>query len=527
MPDKTVHSSLPEYVVEENKPFSKSLIWELQRQYYINHGAKAWSQMRIPFGITTNPFIAMAYSRMIYGFLRDWLPQIDISEPVYIIEIGAGSGRLGFNILNQLDEFYSTSAVKHVPYQYILTDLAEKNIDFWKTQPQLAPYVEAGKLDFARFDLANDTELLLEHADKKLVGGTLKNPVIVIANYIWDTLPVDLFYVENGQLFEVQTSLVTEQPEPSLTDPELITRIEVLYDRFPTTTDFYHDSEMQPLLELYRQQIPDSMLLFPHIALQCIRRLQQLSNHRLMLLTADKGNHRIEELLNTDELPIALHDTGFSIAFNYHAIMKYFEQKNGTVLTTRHRHRSINILACLLGQSEFTETRHVYRDYIECISSDDLYNVLLEFPSQKNMTLENILSFIRLKQYDSHAFVAIYNQMLPMIADQYNEINARNLQIMLHEVWRNYYHMNEPYNLPLAIATILQKIHDFENALGFYTYAIQLYGTNLNTGMNMAICHMRLGNRQAALDLISQLRTEHPENDDVKEIKAQVEAMPK
>src|SRR4051794_11466285 len=100
MPDETVHSSESEYVLEENKPFSQSLIWQLLRQYYINQGEKAFSQMRIPFGITTNPFLAMAYSRMIYGFMRDWLPQIDVSEPVYIIEIGAGSGRLGFNILN-------------------------------------------------------------------------------------------------------------------------------------------------------------------------------------------------------------------------------------------------------------------------------------------------------------------------------------------------------------------------------------------------------------------------------------------
>jgi hypothetical protein len=526
MSDKTDQSSAPEYIVEENKPFSQSLIWQLQRQYYINQGEKAWSQMRIPFGITTNPFIAMAYSRMIYGFLRDWLPQIDVSEPVYIIEIGAGPGRLGFNILNQLDEFYSTSAVKHIPYQYILTDLAEKNIEFWKAQPQLAQYVEAGKLDFARFDAVNDTELLLEHSGQKLVGGTLKNPVIVIANYVWDTLPVDLFYVENGQLFEVQTSLVSEQPEPNLTDPELITRIEVLYDRFPASTDFYHDPEMQALLEMYRQQIPDSMLIFPHIALQCIRGLQKLSNQRLMLLTADKGNHRIEELMNTDAVPIAMHDTGFSIDVNYHAIMKYFEQKNGTVLATHHRHRSINILACLLGQCDFAETRQMYRDYIERISSDDLYNVLLEFPSQQDMTLETLLSFIRLKQYDSHAFVAVYNQMLPMIEDQYTTINGRNLQIMLQEVWRNYYHMNERYNLPLAIATILQKIREFGNALGFYTYAIQLYGSNPNIRMNMAICHMRLGNRQKALDLITQLQLELPENDDVKQIKAQVEAMP-
>lgn len=525
MPESPIPSDTSEYVVEESKPFSQSLIWQLQRQYYINQGAEAWSQMRIPFGITTNPFIAMAYSRVIYGFLRDWLPQIDVSEPVYIIEIGAGSGRLAFNILNQLDIFYGTSAVKDVPYQYILTDLAEKNVEFWKTQPQLTPFVEAGKLDFARFDLVNDTELSLEHAAKKLVGGALKNPVIVIANYIWDSLPADLFYVEDGQLFEVQTALVSERAEPDLSDPELITRINMVYDRSPITSDFYHDSEMQTLLETYRQQLPDSMLLFPHIALQCIRGLQQLSNQRLMLLTADKGHHRIEELLSVDEVPIAIHDNGFSTLFNFHAIVKYFEQKGGTVLATEHQHRSINILACLLGQAEFPETRHAYHDYIARISPDDLYNVLLEFPSQKDMTLQNLLGYIRLKQYDTHAFVAVYRLLLSMLPEQYNETNARNLQIMLHKVWGNYYHMDEPYNLPMAIATILQKIHDFKNALGFYTYAIQLYGSNLTIQMNMAICQMQLRNRQAALALVTQLEAEQPENDDVKHLKSQIEAM--
>ncbi|MBI1281282.1 MAG: hypothetical protein GC179_24355 [Anaerolineaceae bacterium] len=526
MSHKTGEAPRPEYVLEENKSFSQSLIWKLQRQYYIDQGVDAWSKLYIPFGITTNPVIAMAYSRVIYGYIRDWLAQIDISEPVYIVEIGAGSGRLGYNILNQLEEFYSSSAVKHVPYQYVLTDLAKKNVEFWKTHPQLEPYVEAGKVDFARFDLANDTELTLEHSGKKLVSGTLKNPVIVIANYTWDTLPADLFYVEDGQLFEVQTSLVTEQPETNLSDPELIKRIDVVYDRFPTTTDFYHDPQMRALLEMYRQQLQDSMLIFPYNALQCIHRLQQLSNNRMMLLTADKGDHRIEDLVSSDIPQMALHDNGFSIQFNYHAITKFFEHQHGTVLTTTHSFNSINILVCLLGDSEFAETRHSYHDYIERINPADFYTVLMEFPNQSAMTLENLLAYVRLKSYDSHAFIVVYNKLLTLIAEQYTVANAYNLQLVLRGVWDNYYHLGEQYNLPVKIATILQKVKDYKSALGFYMYAIQLYGTSTHIRMSMVICHMGLGNRQMALDLISPLAIELPENEDVKIIKEQIEAMP-
>ncbi len=526
MSDDSIHAPLPEYILEENKPFSQSLIWKLQRQFYVEHGANAWSQMRVPFGITTNPLIAMNYSRVIYGFLRDMLSQIDLSEPVYIIEVGAGSGRLGFNILNQLDDFYSTSAVKQVPYQYILTDLAEKNIEFWKSHPQLAEYVDAGKLDFARFDLINDTEITLELSGKKLVSGTLKNPIIVIANYIWDTLPVDLFYVEDGQLFEVQAALLSDQPETNLEDPELITRIEIVYDRFPTTTDFYRDPEMQQLLEMYRQEIDDSMLVFPRMALECIRGLLRLSNNKTMLLTADKGEHRISEMINADIPPIPLHDNGFSTQFNFHAIMKFFEFRGSTVLTTTQSYNAINILACLLGDSDFAETRHAYRDYIERISPDDMYMGMIEFPSQKEMKLSTILTYLRLKQYDSHAFIAVYNLLLPLLSEKSTRADAINLQLMLHGVWRNYYHLNERYNLPLYIATILQTTHDFSNALGFYNYAVQLYGTNTNIRVNIAKCHFNLGNREKVLDIITQLLTDEPNNDQVKQLKAQFDTMP-
>ena len=48
-----------------------------------------------------------AYAKVIFGFLRDCtLPNakvpLDTSEPLYIIELGAGSGKFSFYILNVL-----------------------------------------------------------------------------------------------------------------------------------------------------------------------------------------------------------------------------------------------------------------------------------------------------------------------------------------------------------------------------------------------------------------------------------------
>ena len=76
-----------DYLVEEPRLFSESLIWDLQRQFYAHHGIGAWAEGKVPFGISTSSHIAAAYARVVFGFLRDCLSTLDTSEPVYILSL--------------------------------------------------------------------------------------------------------------------------------------------------------------------------------------------------------------------------------------------------------------------------------------------------------------------------------------------------------------------------------------------------------------------------------------------------------
>ena len=82
--------------------FSESPIWELQRTYYEEQGLKAWQSGEVPLYITNNPMIARAYADIIFGFLQDRSRLGHTSEPVTILELGAGSGRLAFHVLKEL-----------------------------------------------------------------------------------------------------------------------------------------------------------------------------------------------------------------------------------------------------------------------------------------------------------------------------------------------------------------------------------------------------------------------------------------
>ncbi len=79
--------------------FSEAPIWELQRTYYEEQGIGAWQSEEVPQYITSNPSIAVAYAEIVFGFLQDRARLGYTLEPVTILELGAGSGRLAYHIV--------------------------------------------------------------------------------------------------------------------------------------------------------------------------------------------------------------------------------------------------------------------------------------------------------------------------------------------------------------------------------------------------------------------------------------------
>lgn len=104
------------------------MVWKLQRAFYDVHSLKvrvgpigvhcaesmgsrtigqAWSNAVVPNFVTSNAFIARAYANVIAGLLRDLFDPCgsrrgDSAQPVYIVEVGAGHGRLAFLIVAAL-----------------------------------------------------------------------------------------------------------------------------------------------------------------------------------------------------------------------------------------------------------------------------------------------------------------------------------------------------------------------------------------------------------------------------------------
>ncbi|MBV9281594.1 MAG: hypothetical protein JOZ41_16055, partial [Chloroflexi bacterium] len=322
------------FILERDRRLSDSFLWSLQRRSYELQGVGAWKKEdAVPHFVTTNAFIATAYARVVLAWLRDWyaighssggeIAGLDLSRPVYVVELGSGPGRFAFLFLKNFARLHARSTVRRVPFRYVMTDLAERNLAFWREHPSLRPFVEAGVLDFAHFDAEQPHELTLELSGDVLAPGTVANPLVVLANYVFDTIRQDIFSVKGGELYEARVSVGSSQPEPDLDDPEILSRLKLSFEDFQTTPAYYGDADLDCILHEYQQRLPDVSFLFPSVALRCIRYLSDLSSGRMLLLTSDKGYEREEELIDQNGPGFGAHGGTFSLVVNYHAVGRY------------------------------------------------------------------------------------------------------------------------------------------------------------------------------------------------------------
>jgi tetratricopeptide (TPR) repeat protein len=522
-------------VLEDKQRFSQSILWQLQRNFFEQQGIQAWQQGTVPHYITSNPHIANAYAQVVLGFLRDChivskdkssdIPVLDPSQPIYILELGSGSGRFAYHFLKKFHASYAQSSINQGLVKYILTDFTEQNLTYWKTHPSLQPFLEKGLLDFACFDAEKNQSITLSQSGETLTVDSNKNPLIVIANYVLDSIPQDLFLIEKGQLHESLVTLTSPQAEPNLNDPELLNRLQVSYTHQPVIHEYYEDAALNHVLHHYQQTLTDTYLLFPSVAMQCINHLRQICGDRLLFLSGDKGYSREEELLFRDEPGITLHGS-FSLMVNYHAIGQYVQHQGGKFLSTPHRHNSLNICAALFGThpQNHPETHLAFTQAMVQNSPDDFYTLKKALEKHyETLSIEQILSYLRLSGWDA----AIFLDCFPAIINHLEDISSsmqEELFWAVQHIWDIYYPIGEQRDLAFYLGMLLYSIEYFPEALEYLQHSRQLYGDDPNTMYNMGMCYYRLRQLDRAIECMTQTLEQNPEFEPAKAMRIKLKA---
>lgn len=506
--------------------FSEAPIWNLQRAYYEEEGLKAWKNDQVPQYITSNPMIAHSYAEMIFGFLQDQASKGYLSEPVVIVELGAGAGRLAYHVLHELCQLRDYAGMPLPPFRYIMTDLAMNNVLAWKEHPALQSFIAEGLLDFAHFDAVSDTELKFIVSDTTVSKGDLKQPLIIIANYFFDSIPQELLYVGDGQIYEVD--VIAEYPKgmDSLKPSEALNQISLHYvnrrePKYEQETYPYRD-----VIVIYQEQLEDSHILFPVIGLNCLERLNQLSQEGFLLITADKGDHLLDnwKFLETPEL--ILHGS-FSLTANYHAIGQVFERNGATVLFPPNHYRNINV-GCILNMVkplDYFNTRLAYRRFIERFGPDEFFSMKEWIDrNSDSMGLPQILSFWRLGGYDAEFFIQNTKQISRLLPDA-NDEEIQDILIGIQIMWSSYYVMEQRYDLALDAGLLLFEMEMYEDSKRYLEIMINSDQDDIvpTVFYCLAICCFELNLEEDALNFTRKLIELEPDHEEALELLSRFE----
>jgi tetratricopeptide (TPR) repeat protein len=508
--------------LERKRRLSESVLWKLQRNYFDCQGVEAWSTAAVPHHITCSPFIAQAYARIVLAFLRDYpsvktgkedpgLLPFDPGRPLYIVELGSGSGRFAYLFLKQFLAHHSV--LRDIPIKFVMTDFAERTIESWRAHSWFQPFVENGVLDFARFDVERDRKLKLVYSGETISAKTLKHPIVVIANYLFDSIPQDAFFVSGGELFETLVTATTPQKETDPNDPEILSRVELSYDYNRVNGHYYDNAKWNRILADYKKRLPDTGFLFPNAALRCLENLRRLSRGRMLLLSGDRGYSSDEALLEGQGAPTMAVHGSFSMMVDYQIIGEYCRQLGGEALHPAHSAKSLNISAFIFGHtaSNFSETRQAYTEAIEKFGPDDFFT-LKEGMSEiyEALSVDQILAFLRLSCWDYRRFC----DCLPALKKHLPDMTALQKQ-QLHEaivkVWDSYLPIGEEGDLAFDLGTILLEMEFNAEALEFLQRSVDLYSIAPGTAYNIAVCYYGLGQTDQALDYVNMALGLDPE----------------
>ncbi len=520
-----------------------SPIWNLQADFYASQGIKAWSAGTVPFHITNTPILARTYNALILGYLRDLQAQnlLCKNTPLFILEIGGGTGRHAYMFLRAWESLcQKIPLAKDIKIQYILTDLCHQNISYYKTHPRFQQFIEQGLLDFAVFEAEQGTSVISETTGDYILpkSSAHSNPLIVIANYVFDSLTTELFKISHGacQPILVSTHFDSQGLRKSKSSPSFSLNFN------PGTIGsnvYYQDPLWREILDDYTATLSDTVLSFPVGAFKAWLGLSNLASGRFLLLAADKGFVNLKELEGLDYPEPDFHGS-FSFDVNFHALGELCQKNGGLYLKPSTSHGDLQICAFLLDPmlTRTPELQYAYRINVEDESPSDRFTLIEAIASLLDDTHDSVSTSLDIKAHHntpaddsitSRRLLALHLLKLsgwdPNIFFSLSDIIARELEEATPEikasvtyacqrVWDYYYHIGESSDLPFEIGRVYYRLDLLDESLKFYSISLQLHGDHPSTYFNIGLCRFYQGEYQKAEKAFAKAIELQPDYDD-------------
>ncbi len=323
-------------LIESGRRISQSSVWAAQKDYYVQHGIDLWKSR--PAFVAARTHVIESLAASVMSYIIDCSSHLRLDKPLYLIELGAGSGCFAYRFTQALQRRLSAdSTLSQLKFRYLMTDIISDLLPIWRNNAQLSELADRGIIGFSRFDPAIDESIY----DGRHQLTSFDNPPMFIANSVFDTIAIDGFKLDGGTLREIVADLYVPQ-EMTLVDAVRSNTLE-LCQRLgdPVDLPYFRDNVLDNILADYVCDLNSGYISVPIGAIEIIRKLEMLASSGFALLTCSRGFSGSAFMQN--KLVMRYHDLSFPLNFDF--IRRYFERRGGVQF--QYQSNEISHLAAL------------------------------------------------------------------------------------------------------------------------------------------------------------------------------------
>lgn len=478
---------------------SDSDLWGRLRRFYERRGPQAWAVDGVPNHVTINPGMARRYAHLALRYAQDCRRLGHGADaPFPVIEMGAGSGAFGYRLHQAMTGLRDALGMDDLRLVQVISDMAASNLEAWREQVGLGPLLASGAVTAQRFDVLSGEAV-------GPVGREPTAPPVFLANYLLDSLPMDLFRVTDGQLYEGLASL--DAPPDDVESPDMRgARINWTYR--PVAMPYYGEPALdETLADCLGQPQDDYWILFPLGAMRCLQRLRALTPGPMLVVAADLGSTRFPSF-PVEEPEVIMPGAYFYAPVDFALLAKYAARLDGHALhQARDRVLNISLFSFGIPFEQLRETRVAADIFFDMVS----HSVIFE-------SLRHMLDAGAPPPLPLFLDLAAAGSFDPALFDGMIEVLQTELRAGLHppELWEQLVEILDRFvgnvfvtpggaDTVFHIASLLQELQDYPRALAFYEQSARLFGETSATLYNMGVCAYLAGDTEDALSRLARV----------------------
>ncbi|MFT3842465.1 MAG: hypothetical protein QM723_36080 [Myxococcaceae bacterium] len=445
--------------IESGVPLSRSSLWKFQEEYYQRRGPAAFSSGEVPWRVSSTPLAGRLMAELLEAYGQD------TGRPVEVLELGGGSARFAFHVLRAAEEL-------GLPLLYRFTDVSDSNLMAASVHPRLKPFLADGRLVVERRDALTPGR----------VAGGGDTAVCVVGNYLFDTLPHDVFEARDGEVREGRVTL----EGPSLSEA--------------SWSFEYAAAPLPPVVERFGRAMGQARFPWPTGAMACI---ESLGEGPYVLVFSDKVITSRDRLRAMEPVPLARHGS-VSMTVNIPAIRAWwgwrpFFQPDpatdtfGVFALTRGFRRGELRLFDAQYQATFARSPALR-----------LLALVDEAVHTRPLPVPRALELLAVSRFDPDVFLRLASPLSEEIAKGVEDRWVAPLVEALSRVSEMHFELKEPYDVQLEVARLLHRLGQLSAAVEVYQRSIDERGESADALVAMAAARADLGAPAVARELLQR-----------------------